>query len=193
MVIGVHARVGISLAVPVVLVTGGHMIGGGIMGADVEMQGVGTGTAVSVDIIIGIYSTFGVLSFMPSVRIACILIVAVMGAVVNGQVKRDHTVTSGSVLLGIGGVACTSSIGYAMPSVLVACSLGLDARVAVVYCQVKGDHAVTSGSVLLSIGGVACTGRVSYSMPSVLVACGMSFCCSITVVDSEVKMMDGVP
>ena len=66
-VIGVHTRGGVGLSVPVVLVTGSHMIGSGIMGADVEMQGVGTGTAVSVDIVIGIDSAFGVLSPVPRV------------------------------------------------------------------------------------------------------------------------------
>ena len=53
------------------------------------------------------------------------------------QVKRDHAVTTGSVLLGIGGVACAGSIGYSMPSVLVACGMSFCCSITVVDSEVK--------------------------------------------------------
>ena len=58
-----------------------------------------------------------------------------MGAVIDSQVKGDHAVTSGSVLLGIGGLACAGRVSYAMPCVLITCCLGLDASIAVVNSQ----------------------------------------------------------
>ena len=56
MVVCVNTGRGVFGAVPVVCVTGCNMVCRVVVSADGQVQSVGTGTAVDVDVVVGVYS-----------------------------------------------------------------------------------------------------------------------------------------
>ena len=85
-IVGVCACRCIGLSVPGVLVTGGDGVCGVIVNVNVKVEGVGTWAAVSVGIVMSVHACRCICLPVPSVVVACILCVAVVGAVVDGQV-----------------------------------------------------------------------------------------------------------
>ena len=86
MAVGIYARGGIGLPIPVIRIASGYLVRGVVISADIQMEGVGTWATAGVHIVIGIDSAFGVLSSVPCVRITCILAVAVVRSVIDGEV-----------------------------------------------------------------------------------------------------------
>ena len=94
MVEGVGARGCVGGAVPTIVVACGDDIGGVVVDADREVQRVGTGAAEGVSIGVSVYARSGIGGTVPSVVLAGILIVAVVGAVVEGEVEGDGAVAT---------------------------------------------------------------------------------------------------
>ena len=62
-----------------------------------KMQGVGTGAAFVVDIVIYIFTTHGELVILPHIALAYMLVEVIVGAMPNGEVQVYHTVASNGV------------------------------------------------------------------------------------------------
>ncbi len=54
---------------------------------DVEVESICTGAAINVSIVVGVSSALVVISIMPSILFASILVIRVVGAVINYEVE----------------------------------------------------------------------------------------------------------
>ena len=157
MVVGVHSRGGVGLAVPVVLVAGRHMIGCSIVGTDVKVQGVCAGTAVRIGIAVCVYTALCIFHPMPCVRVTGTLGIAGVGAIVDCQVQSHHAVTPRCIGLCKLGFCRAGGICHSMPRVFITSRLYINTCVAVVNGQIQCHHTVTSCCIGLCIG--RCCGR----------------------------------
>ena len=86
MVVSVDAAFRIILAVPVVGVAGCDVVGGIVVVANCQVQGVCAGTVVGIDIVICVCACLGIGAVVPCKGFACILIVCIVCAVVDCKV-----------------------------------------------------------------------------------------------------------
>ena len=114
-VVGVNARGGIFCTVPTVLVAGSDNVGSVIVDADIQMQGIGAGTAVSIEVIIGVCARYVILHIMPHVVFTRVLMICVIGGMIDYQFKG---VDAGAIVsIGIGvGVGTRNGIFHFVPN-----------------------------------------------------------------------------
>ena len=87
MVVSVYAAFCVVLVVPVVGVAGCDVIGCIVMVADGQVQSICAGTVVCVGIVVYIGACLGICTVVPCKRIAGILIVDIVCAVVDCEIK----------------------------------------------------------------------------------------------------------
>ena len=85
-VVCVNAANGVVLSVPVVGVAACDVVGGIVMVANCQEQGVGTWTVVSIEVVVSICACLRIWSFVPSERFTGILIVCIVCADVDCKV-----------------------------------------------------------------------------------------------------------
>ena len=84
----------IGCAVPCVLVTSCHIVSSVVMLIDVEVESICTGAAIDVSIVVGVGAALIVDDIMPSVLLTGILVIGVVGAVIDCEVKRVNVSAS---------------------------------------------------------------------------------------------------
>ena len=97
MVISINTRGSIFRSVPYVLVASSNMIGCIVVDADIQMQRIGTGAAVSISIVVSIDARDSVCGAIPCVAVASCSGIAIVAAVVDCQVKGDDAVTADGI------------------------------------------------------------------------------------------------
>ena len=86
MVVGVDAAFCVVLIVPVVGVAGCDVVGGIVLVADCQVQGVCAGTVVGVGVVVNVRACFGIGAVVPYIVFAGILVVGIVSAVVDCKV-----------------------------------------------------------------------------------------------------------
>ena len=84
----------IGCAVPCVLVTSCHIVSSVVMLIDVEVESICTRAAIDVSIVVGVGAALIVDDIMPSVLFTGILVIGVVGAVIDCEVKRVNVSAS---------------------------------------------------------------------------------------------------
>ena len=85
-VIGVGSACRVVLSIPVVVVASGYVVRCVIVVCYCEMQGVGTGAVVGVDVVVNVSACFGICAVVPCIVFAGILVVDIVCAVVDSEV-----------------------------------------------------------------------------------------------------------
>ena len=86
MVVGIDAAFCVVLAIPVVGVAGCDMIGSIVMVANCQVHGVCAWAVVGVDVVVNVCACLGICTVVPCKRIAGILIVGIVCAVVDCEI-----------------------------------------------------------------------------------------------------------
>ena len=86
MVVGIDAAFCVVLAIPVVGVAGSDMIGSIVMVANCQVHGVCAWAVVGVDVVVNVCACLGICTVVPCKRIAGILIVGIVYAVVDCEI-----------------------------------------------------------------------------------------------------------
>jgi len=84
----------IGCAVPCVLVTSCHIVSSVVMLIDVEVESICTRAAIDVSIVVGVGAALIVDDIMPRVLLTGILVIGVVGAVIDCEVKRVNVSAS---------------------------------------------------------------------------------------------------
>ena len=115
------------------------------MVANCQVQSIGTGTVVSVDVFVNVCSSLGISTIVPCERFAGILVVNIVGAVVDCKIEGVG-VCAGRAWLGMTeGVDATFSIILVIPIVGVAGCDVVGGIVVVTNCHVQG---ICAGAVV---------------------------------------------
>ena len=94
MVVGVDARSIVFISVPDVAVAGGDMVCVIIMGADSQVQCVGTGATVDICVSKHVRSCSGIGHVVPCIAFTSGNRIAIVRAMVDGKIKRYRAVTA---------------------------------------------------------------------------------------------------
>ena len=86
MVVGICTGLRVCLAVPDVLVAGGDVVSGGVVIANREMERVGAGATLLVEVVKGVNAGGSVCVVVPSVRVAGIMVERLLCTVIDGKV-----------------------------------------------------------------------------------------------------------
>ena len=86
MVVSVDAAFSIHLAIPVVGVAGCDVVGGIVVVANCQVQGICAGAVVGIEVIICECASLGIGAVVPCKVFACILVVCIVCAVINREI-----------------------------------------------------------------------------------------------------------
>ena len=117
------------------------------MEVDGEVERVGAGAVVGVGVAVGVDARGCIVCAMPVVTVTGLLLIAVVCAVVDGEVQVDGAVAANGVKGGEMGVEGGVGESSAMPDVVVARDDGFDRVGGVVDGQVEGGDGVAAGGV----------------------------------------------